>query len=452
MAKATKRERLTVERAENYQCEQGKAVSFKWDTDSPGLGIKATPTGSNYIFEGRIHGKNLRITIGRVGAVELGFARSKAAEYRVNLANGDDPRQLMKTKAAEWEATRKAEADAKREIQRASEPARVAWQRYVASRSEVTEFDSVSRAYKSVWSARHKADHERLAVTGSEDAKIGNRKRKRGVLADLLDKPLADITSATIAEWVEANKTRPASVALGWRLFRAFLNWAGQGGELESLADVSAILAARASVPKLGAKKDTLRREQLSLWFAGIRRIDNQTMSAYLQTLLLTGARRNELAALRWSDVDLQWGSLTIRDKIEGARTIPLTPYAQSLLEALPKKMEWVFSSASSKSGHIEEPRILHNRALANVGLPHVSIHGLRRSFKNLSEWVECPVGIVAQIMGHKPSATAEKHYTDRPLDLLSKWHTKIEAWILEQAGLVFNPKTGTALQVAKSA
>lgn len=46
------------------------------------------------------------------------------------------------------------------------------------------------------------------------------------------------------------------------------------------------------------------------------------------------------------------------------------------------------------------------------------------------------PVGVVAQIMGHKPSATAEKHYTVRPLDLLAKWHVKIEAWILEQAGI----------------
>ena len=38
--------------------------------------------------------------------------------------------------------------------------------------------------------------------------------------------------------------------------------------------------------------------------------------------------------------------------------------------------------------------------------------------------------------MGHKPSALAEKHYRRRPLDLLRMWHAKIEAWILEQAGI----------------
>ena len=41
--------------------------------------------------------------------------------------------------------------------------------------------------------------------------------------------------------------------------------------------------------------------------------------------------------------------------------------------------------------------------------------------------------------MGHKPSATAEKHYTVRPLDLLRVHYEKIEAWILEQAGIVFD-------------
>ena len=55
------------------------------------------------------------------------------------------------------------------------------------------------------------------------------------------------------------------------------------------------------------------------------------------------------------------------------------------------------------------------------------------------------PAGVVAQLMGHKPSATAEKHYTVRPLDLLRLHHEKIEAWILKEAGvsLVAPTKTG---------
>jgi integrase len=83
-------------------------------------------------------------------------------------------------------------------------------------------------------------------------------------------------------------------------------------------------------------------------------------------------------------------------------------------------------------------PRNQHNEASAVAGIEGLTLHGLRRSFKSLTEWLEIPAGVVAQIMGHKPSATAEKHYTVRPLDLLRVHHEKIEAWILEQAGVSF--------------
>ena len=51
----------------------------------------------------------------------------------------------------------------------------------------------------------------------------------------------------------------------------------------------------------------------------------------------------------------------------------------------------------------------------------------------------------------HKPSATAEKHYKVRPLDLQRMWHTRIEAWILEQAGVEFVPEQ-TGLRVVSAA
>ena len=153
---------------------------------------------------------------------------------------------------------------------------------------------------------------------------------------------------------------------------------------------------------------------------------------------------------------------MTIRDKVEGTRTIPLTPYLASLLLDLKRINDtpptvrrlrtldargrqwapspWVFSSTTAASGRLAEPRIAHTDALTAAGLPHITLHGLRRSFGTLCEWVEVPSGVSAQIMGHKPSALAEKHYRRRPLDMLRKWHDQIEAWLLEQAGIEFQP------------
>jgi integrase len=51
----------------------------------------------------------------------------------------------------------------------------------------------------------------------------------------------------------------------------------------------------------------------------------------------------------------------------------------------------------------------------AVAGIDGLTLHGLRRSLAALTEWLEIPAGVVAQIMGHKPSATAEKHYTRAP-------------------------------------
>jgi integrase len=82
-----------------------------------------------------------------------------------------------------------------------------------------------------------------------------------------------------------------------------------------------------------------------------------------------------------------------------------------------------------------------HNDVCKVAGIDDLTIHGLRRLFKSLTGWLEIPAGVVAQLMGHKPSATDEKHYTVRPLDLLRVQHEKIEAWILEQVRVSFDAK-----------
>ena len=85
------------------------------------------------------------------------------------------------------------------------------------------------------------------------------------------------------------------------------------------------------------------------------------------------------------------------------------------------------------------DPNHAHDKACKVAAIDALTLHGLCQSFGTLSEWLEVPAGVVAQIQGHKPSATAEKHYRVRPLDLLRVHHERIEAWILEQAGVQFD-------------
>ena len=190
-----------------------------------------------------------------------------------------------------------------------------------------------------------------------------------------------------------------------------------------------------------GTKSDVLQRGQLAAWFTHVRQLQNPRIAAALQNMLLTGARPGEVLALRCDDVKTPRNGLTIRDKVEGQRAIPLTPCVAHLLAALPRRNAWVFSSPTSKTGCLTEPNTPHTRPCVSAGLDGLTLHGLRRSFDSLTEWLEAPAGVVAQIMGHKPSAIAEKHYKRRPLELLALHRARIEARGLEHAGVTFDAK-----------
>lgn len=389
----------------------------------------------------------MRVTIGKVSAWSIEEAKEEARKLQVQIDQGNDPRQVKADKEAAKETAKLAkEAEAAALIQQQAIEAMTtgeAWQDYIADRSA-----SIVNG-KPEWGEKHKAQHAYFVQAGGVKRTRGRRPNepettRPGILVPLMNMRLIDLDAKAIASWLEKESAQaPAATALAFRHLRAFIAWCAKNDKYKSATHSDACQNddVKKKVPSPQTKKnDSLRRAQIGSWFSAVKKIGNPVISAYLQCLLLTGARRNELAALRWQDVGFQWKSLTIRDKVEGERTIPLTPYVEHLISALPRRNEFVFSSPAAASGRIEEPRNPHNKALAAAALPALSLHGLRRSFSSLSEWVEVPAGIVAQIMGHKPSAIAEKHYIQRELDLLHLWHEKIEKWILAEAGIEFVP------------
>jgi len=419
---------FTIPSIQKVTCPAGKATSYDYDTETPGLGLRTSATGGKaFIFQGYVHDKQIRVTIGDVKSWRLdtpvrskeNSARKEARRLQSLCDAAIDPRQEKQDRKTEAEQ-RKTEAMRQR-----------------VTLADVWPIYIEARQHK--WGELSLRDHERAVHRGGAEKKRGKGLTEPGPLSSLLDVKLSELTAARLQTWLtKENSKRPSAAARCFRLLRGFMNWCEQEADYTSLIpqDSHSARKVRETVYKSKAKEgDCLQREQLALWFEAVRK-QSPVLSAYLQALLLSGARREELAGLRWENVDFQWASLTIKDKVEGERVIPLTPYISQLLVALPRRNVWVFSSPTAANGRIQDPNKAHTRALAATGLPHVSLHGLRRSFGTLAEWVECPAGVVAQIQGHKPSAIAEKHYRRRPLDLLRMWHSKIEAFILEQAGI----------------
>ena len=434
MSKPQNRVRLTAGRVDAFTCPAGKSQAFLWDTEAPALALRVTPTGrKTYVFESRLNGATLRLSIGTAADWPLEKARGEAQRLKVLVDSGQDPRELERQQQAAQAAERAAAVAKVKADKVAAVTVGEVWADYLEKR-------------RPFWGDLHYRDHiDKAKAGGLPSGRRGGGKQltKPGPLAALMPLALKDLDQATIERWAaDEGKTRPSSARLAWRLLTVFLTWCAEQPEYAALLpdkNPAKTKKAREALGKAGTKSDVLQREQLAAWFAAVQQIQNPVIAACLQMMLLTGARPGEVLALRWEDVNTQWKGISIRDKVEGTREIPATPYMLHLLAALPRRNEWVFSSPTSASGCLTEPNNPHTRACNAAGLEGLTLHGLRRSFASLTEWLEVPAGVVAQIQGHKPSATAEKHYKVRPLELLRVHHERIEAWILEQAGIVFD-------------
>lgn len=418
---------FTAKQVADFRCPPDKAQAFLWDATSPGLGLRSTPSGKPaYVFQSVYAGKYVRITIGSPDVWTIPLAQKKARELQRLIDEGKDPRDLKRGELA---------AHAAKQAEAAAQVLTVGdlWPLYMATGKPKR---------KDSWKPRYRADLEAMAAPGGEKKKRGQGLTRPGPLYPLLALPLASINEDTLKEWYDReaeNGKHQAARAL--MMFRGFMRWCASKREYRDLADRDAGKAAAIvqSLPPSKPRTDALEAAQVPGWWAGVEQLSNRTASVYLRALLLTGARREELAALTWANVDFQWRKLTIADKVEDTRTIPLTPYLAQMLATLPRSGSFVFAS-TGKAGRITDARASHAQALKHAGIDHLTFHGLRRSFSLLGEAAGAPAGAIAQVMGHKPSATAEG-YRPRSVDALRPYLAQIEMHILSLAGVQFDAK-----------
>ncbi len=153
----------------------------------------------------------------------------------------------------------------------------------------------------------------------------------------------------------------------------------------------------------------------------------------------LTGLRRGELAALRWSDLDLDTGTLTVREQVvvvdgqdlvgppksaSSQRTIALDKvtvrllrhlwlrHARALAEGGRNRDGYVFVDAN---GHRLRPDYLTRRLaalIAEAGLPPVRLHDLRHGAASLALAAGVDLKVVQEMLGHSSIITTADIYT----------------------------------------
>jgi integrase len=369
----------------------------------------------------------MRINIGTLADWPIKHARTKAQGLKMLVDEGTDPREVERdrlvTKAAA-KAAAAAQAVTVGDV----------WPRYL---------EEGKPKRRDAWKPGYLASIKTMSAAGGVKKKRGDGVTRSGPIYPLLALPLGDVTEDALQVWFEHEaKASKHQAARALMIFRGFLRWCAARPEYRKLInrDAGKAPAILENLPSNTKRTDAIEAAQLPGWWQGVEQLSNRTASVYLKALVLTGARKEELAGLTWANVDFQWRKLTLADKVEQTRTIPLTPFLAQQLASLPRINKFVFAS-TSKAGRISDTRSSHAKALQSAGIDGLTIHGLRRSFSLLGEAAGAPAGAIAQVMGHKPSATAEG-YRPRSVDALRPYLAQIEAHILEQAGVTFDAKT----------
>lgn len=189
-----------------------------------------------------------------------------------------------------------------------------------------------------------------------------------------------------------------------------------------------------------------LQSDELPRFFQSLAVEGNQTLRDYILLALLTGARRSNLLAMQWNEINLAESVWRIPMTKNGTpQNVTLSPEAVTILEArketADKSTIFVFPG-NSKSGHIEEPKKAVIRVMERAGIPYgrdkvngVTLHDLRRTLGSWQAKTGASLAIIGKSLNHKsPQATAI--YARLDLDPVRASVNTATSAMMEAAGL----------------
>jgi len=138
----------------------------------------------------------------------------------------------------------------------------------------------------------------------------------------------------------------------------------------------------------------------------------DQDIKDFFSLALYTGARRGNLMAMRWDELNLDsaiWRIPYVKMKNGEALTVPLITDAIEILRRRAENAEsteWVFP-AKSRSGHLASVKAAWARLLARAGISDLHIHDLRRSLGSWMAATGANVVMTQRALGHKTIAAS---------------------------------------------
>jgi integrase len=324
--------KLTQAKVRALKLKAGQTEAFHFDDDIPGFGVRLRDGGSaTWIFQYRLPGLQRRMTLGNVSAVPAGEARKIASQHYGRVLQGQD---LAAEKArARDEAASTFGSLMRRFLER---------QR---SRLRPRSYEETERYLLKHCAAFHKLPLVRI---------------DRRMVSERL-KGIADESGP-----VAADRARAA--------LSAFFAWTIREGEPVENPTIGTNTQSTAK-PRDRVLTDA---ELRSVW----RALPDSDFGAIVKLLILTGQRRDEIADLCWSEIDMERGVISLpsdRTKNKLPHDVPMSGAVLAILGAIPQRegRDLVFGQGQGGfSGWSNSKEWLDEAA----PLAHWTLHDLRRT------------------------------------------------------------------------
>jgi len=280
---------LTAQKVATLVLDSGKEDQIWFDDSVPGFGLRIREAGSrSWIFQYKIGRKTRRVVIGHASAIKVGRAREIAGELHAKVRLGGDPA-----------------ADKRIKVERASHTLGGLVERYLAQQ----ETELRSGSYREV--NRHLRVHA---------------KPLHGLPVDTIDQRTVAhqlLTTEKSSGPVTANRVR-ASLS-------AMFTW----GIKEGLVLANPVTLTNKRQEK-SRDRVLVDAELRCIWRA---LADNQ-YGTIIKLLVLTAQRANEIAALRWEEINFDRNVISLpgsRTKNGRPHEIPMSVTVRSLLLSQPR-------------------------------------------------------------------------------------------------------------------
>jgi integrase len=377
------------------------------DGHTRGLFYILQPSGAtSWALRYRIAGKNRKLTIGPYPEIELKTAREIARKALAKIAAGGDP-------AAEKQTARAAARAPPEDL------VEVVAERFIARHvrtlkpSTAIEVERIIRKeIVEPWRGRRMADISRRDV--------------HKLLDGILDR----------GSPITANRVLSALRKLyGWAIER----------DIVQTSPCDRVRAPAAEVVRDRVLDDA---ELKRLW------VEAQALGVpfgpVLQLLILTGQRLGEVSGMRWSELDLAdrvWRLPRERTKNGKPHTVPLSPQALAVIEAMPRiaGSDFVFTTTAGRvavDGFSRIKRVLDARLPADMA--PWRLHDIRRSTATGLARIGVDIVVVERLLNHASGVfrgivgTYQMHgFDDERRIALDRWGRHVKALAAAESNLV---------------